>query len=90
MVSHGAVFHGAVKDKKYSALVNPATRRTKPLGISMVPTRVDRRDVKKVFETVWKTLLFLEQRNQNECYVSHLHVRFRGKTLLFDDLAGYL
>ena len=90
MVLHGAVKDPAFGDKKYSARVNHATRRTKALGISVVPTRVDRRDVKKVFETVWKTLLFLEQEKRNQCYVSHLHVRFRGKTVLFGDLVGYL
>jgi hypothetical protein len=90
MVLHGAVKDPAFGDRKYSARVNPATRRTKALGISVVPTRVDRRDVKKVFETVWKTLLFLEHKNRNQCYVSHLHVRFRGKTVLFSDLLQYL
>lgn len=90
MVLHGAVRDPAFGDRKYSARVNSVTRRTKALGISVIPTRVDRRDVKKVFETVWKTLLFLEQKDRNQCYVSHLHVRFRAKTVLFGDLVGYL
>ena len=90
MVLHGAVKDPAFGDKKYSARVNATTRRTKALGISVVPTRVDRGDVKKVFETVWKTLLFLEGKNRNQCYVSHLHVRFRGKSVLFGDLVQYL
>jgi len=90
MVLHGAVKDPAFGDKKYATRVNSATRRTKALGISVVPTRVDRRDVKKVFETVWNTLLFLEQQDRNQCYVSHIHVRFRGKTVLFGDLIEYL
>jgi hypothetical protein len=90
MILHGAVKDPAFGDTKYSVRVNPNTRRTKALGISVVPTRVDRRDVKKVFQTVWKTLLFLEHRNRNQCYVSHLHVRFRGKSVLFGDLIQYL
>ena len=90
MQLHGAVKDPAFGDRKYLARVNPATRRTKALGISVIPTRVDRRDVKKVFETVWKTLLFLERKNRNQCYVSHLHVRFRGKTVLFGDLIAHL
>ena len=90
MALHGAVKDPAFGDRKYSARVNPVTRRTKALGISVIPTRVDRRDAKKVFETLWKTLLFLEQKNRNQCYVSHIHVRFRGKSVLFGDLIEYL
>lgn len=90
MVLHAAVKHPAFGDKKYSARVNPNTRRTKALGLSVVPTRVDRRDAKLVFGTVWKTLLFLESKNRNQCYVSHIHIRFRGKTVLFGDLIGHL
>ena len=89
-VLHDAVKHPAFGDKKYSARVNPNTRRTKALGLSVVPTRVDRRDTKRVFGTVWKTLLFLESKNRNQCYVSHVHIRFRGKTVLFGDLIGHL
>lgn len=90
MVFHSAVKYPAFGDKKYSARVNSTNRRTKALGISVVPTRINRRDVKKVFETIWKTLLFLEQKNRNQCYISHIHVQFRGKTVPFGDLIGYL
>ncbi len=90
MVLHRAVKDPAFGDRKYSARVNSANRRTKALGISVVPTRVDRRDVKKVFETIWKTLLFLEQKNRTQCCISAIHVRFRGKTVLFGDLIRYL
>jgi hypothetical protein len=86
MILRGAVKHPAFGDKKYAARVNPTTRRTKALGIAVVPTRVDRRDAKKVFETVWKTLLFLEAKDRNQCYVSHIYIRFRGKSILFGDL----
>jgi hypothetical protein len=86
----GAVKDPAFGDKKYPVRVNPNTRRTKALGLAVVPTRVDRRDVKKVFATIWKTLLFLESKDRKQCYVSHIHVRFRGKTVLFGDLLGQL
>ena len=82
--------HPAFGDKKYPGRVNQNSRRTKALGIAIVPTRIDRRDAKKVFQTVWKTLRFLEAKNQNQCQVSHIHIRFRGKTVLFGDLIGYL
>lgn len=86
MVLHGAVRDPAFGDKKYSVRVNPKTRRTKALSLSVVPTRVDRRDARRVFETIWKTLLFLEGKDRKQCYVSHLNVRFRGKMVLFGDL----
>ena len=88
MVMQGAAKHPAFGDKKYVDRVNPATRRTKALGLSVVPTRVNRTDARKVFETLWKTLLFLEQKNRNQCYVSHVHVRYRRNTILFSDLIG--
>ena len=72
MMLHGAVKHPAFGDKKYSARVNPNTRRTKALGLSIVPTRVDRRDAKRVFQTVWKTLLFLESKDRNQCYLTFM------------------
>ena len=90
MVLRTAVKHAAFRDRKYSARVNPNTRRTKALGLSVVPTRVDRRDVKRVFGTVWKTLLFLESKNRNQCHVSGTTTRFRGKAVPFGDLIGYL
>ncbi len=86
MVLHGAARHPAFGDKKYDARVNPATRRTKALGLSVVPTRINRTDARKVSETLWKTLLFLEQKNRNQCYVPHIRIQFRGKTRLFGDL----
>jgi len=86
MVMHGAARHPAFGDKKYAARVNPKTRRTKALGLSVVPIRVNRTDARKVFETLWKTLLFLENKNRNQCDVSDIHVRYRSKTVLFGDL----
>ena len=86
MVMHGAAKHPAFGDKKYAARVNPNTRRTKALGLSIVPTRINRTEARKVFQTVWKTLLFLENKNRNQCYVSDTHVHYRGKTVLFSGL----
>lgn len=90
MVLHGAVKAPAFGDKKYNARVNPNTRRTKALNLSIVPTRVNRVDARKVFETIWKTLLFLESKDRFQCYVSDTHVRFRGKTWLFGELCSEL
>ena len=66
------------------------THRTKALGLSVFPSRVDRIDLHKVFETIWKTLLVIEAADKFQCYVSHLHVRYRGKLVLFSSLAKEL
>lgn len=86
MVLKGATKHPAYGDRKYKARVNEKTRRTRALNLNVVPSRVDRRDVLKVFDTVWKTLLRFEATGRFQCYVSHEHVRFRGKIVLFSEL----
>jgi hypothetical protein len=88
MVMHKATRDSAFGDKKYQARVNLKTRRTKALGLAIVPIRVNRTDTRKVFETLWKTLLFLENKNRSQCYVSHIDVHYRGKSILFGDLIG--
>jgi hypothetical protein len=90
MVLQAATKHPAFGDKKYNARVNPTTRRTRALGLSVIPTRVDRHDVRKVFDTIWKTLLLFEAQNRFQCYVSHEHVRFAGKTVLFSHVFAQL
>ena len=83
-----ATMHTAYGDKKFRSRVNMNTHRTKALGLSVFPSRVDRTDLVKVFETIWKTLLVLEADNRFQCYVSHLHVCYRGKLVLFSSLAA--
>jgi hypothetical protein len=90
MVLKSATLHPAYGDKKFHRRVNPRTHRTKALGLSAFPSRVDRRDLLKVFQTLWKTLLRFEQQNRFQCYVSHLHVTFQGKSVLFESLEDEL
>lgn len=90
MMMHSASKNPAFGDKKYAARVNLKTRRTRALGVNIVPTRVDRRDALKVFDTIWRTLLVFESQDRFQCYVSHQHVRFAGKTALFPDAVGRL
>ena len=77
-------------DNKYHARVNPMTHRTKALRASALPTRINRTDVRKVFETVWKTLLRFERVYPNRFAISNQHVRFRGKHMRFDELRNLL
>lgn len=86
MILRGAAKDPAYGDRKYINRVNIATRRTKALGLTVLPSRVDRADVLKVFETIWKTLLVFEKTDRFQCYVSHEHVRFRGRNVLFSGL----
>lgn len=86
MILKSAKLHTAYGDSKFKKRVNMHTHRTKALGLSAFPSRVDRRDLLKVFQTLWKTLLRFEEQNRFQCYVSHLHVRFRGKSVLFSSL----
>lgn len=86
MIFKNATKSQAFGDSKYVDRVNLKTRRTKALNLHVVPTRVDRRDALKVFNTIWKTLIFLESKDRFQCYVSHIHVKFRGKTILFSEL----
>lgn len=86
MVLKSATLHTAYGDKKFQSRVNMQTHRTKALGLSAFPSRVDRRDLHKVFQTLWKTLIRFEAQNRFQCYVSHINVRFRGKSVLFSSL----
>lgn len=90
MVLKDAKLQTAYGDKKFHKRVNMQTHRTMALGLSVFPSRVDRRDLLKVFETLWKTLLLLERQNRFQCYVSHLHVRYKGKSVLFSSLVQEL
>lgn len=90
MVLKTATMHPAYGDKKFTQRVNLKTHRTKALRLSVFPSRVDRTDLLKVFDTIWKTLLQFEQADRFQCYVSHLHVRFRGRMVLFSSLRDEL
>lgn len=78
------------EDAKFNAMVDMATRRTRNLRLHIVPTRVDRRDALKVFDVAWKTLLFLEQKDRNYCYVSDQNVAFQGRMQPFRNVREVL
>lgn len=86
MIFKQATLHPGYGDKKFRARVDMSTYRTKAIGLSVFPSRVDRRDLLKVFETLWKTLLRFEKQNFNQVSVSHSHVRFKGQKILFGSL----
>lgn len=81
-----ATLHPGYGDKKFRDRVDMRTHRTKALGLSAFPSRVDRRDLLKVFDTLWKTLLRFEAQDMNQVSVSSARVRFRGDNVLFSSL----
>lgn len=86
MVLRKATLHPGYGDKKFHARVDMRTYRTKALRLAVFPSRVDRRDLVKVFDTLWKTLLRFEREDHDQVNVSHSHVRFRGENILFGSL----
>ena len=78
--------HPDFGDKKYRDRVNLKTKRTKALGLSVIPTRVNIIDARKVFSTVVSALEFLETQDRSQCNISKARVRHHNKTVLFQDL----
>ena len=90
MVLKAARQHPASGDEKFKKRVNFKTYRTKALGLSVFPTRVNRSDLLKVFETIWKILGVMENANRSQCYVSQQNVQYRGRLVLFSSLQSEL
>lgn len=90
MVLQDAKRSRASGDNKYALRVNSSTRRTKALCLSVLPTRVNRTDARKIFDTIWKTLLVFERANPHRFAISSQHVRFRGNRIPFHQLRDLL
>jgi len=87
MVLH-AVNKWSSGNKKYKQYVDTKTNVTKNLGLNVNPIKVGPTDVNSVLQTVWKVLIFLENKNRNQCYVSHLHFKHKGKLMKFGEIVG--
>ena len=90
MVLKKATLHPGYGNKRFRARVDMRTYRTKAIGLAVFPSRVDRRDVLKVFDTLWKTLERFEKQDVNQVSVSHLHVRFQGQSIHFGSLRNVI
>jgi hypothetical protein len=75
-------------DSKYLKNVDESARKTKVLGLTVNPIKVGNVEVNKVLQTMWKVLLFLEQEDRNQCYVSAAHYRYKGKIVQFGEVVG--
>jgi len=77
-------------DRKYAASVDIATRMTRNLALNVVPLKVDRNDVRKVIDTVWTVLKYLEANDPNAGYLSHFALKFGGRKAYFNDVVAAL
>jgi hypothetical protein len=75
-------------DQKYNTHVNKETNLTNKLGLNTSPIKIGASDAKSVVQTVWNVLLFLESKDRNQCYVSHLHVKHKSEMMKFGEVIG--
>jgi len=75
-------------DKKFSANVCTDTEKTNILGLNTSPILIGYKDTLIILKTVWENLLFLENKDRSQCYVSHLHVKHKGKHVRFGEIIG--
>lgn len=75
-------------DPKYLNNVDESARKTKVLGLTVNPINVGNLEVKTVLQTMWRILVFLEQKDRNQCYVSAAHYRYKGKMVQFGEVVG--
>lgn len=75
-------------DKKFLACVDRDSGKTRCLGLNAVPIKVGADDARVSLKIMWRVLLFLEEKNRNQCYVSHLHVIYKGRQVKMGELVG--
>lgn len=75
-------------DKKYLFCVEDGAAKTNILGLNVNPIKVGAQDARATLKVMWNTLLFLEDKNRNQCYVSHLHVTHKGRQVQMGKLIG--
>lgn len=73
-------------NKHYEHVVDVAARRTRGLQLNICPTAVDRSDVYKVFDVVWRTLKYMNTKDYSHTPLPAASVGFRGKRKNFCDL----
>jgi hypothetical protein len=75
-------------DKKYAAHVDVPSRKTKTLGLSVNPIRVGKSEVDKILKLMWKTFIFLEKKDFNNCSMSTQHYAYKGEMVCFGEVVG--
>ena len=73
-------------DAKYGKIVDKETGLTPVLHLHVIPTRVDRTDVKKVLSVVWETMQFLRKEDDDfDCSVAMLNIAFSGALVVLKE-----
>jgi hypothetical protein len=78
---------GFKTNQHYDPVVDVPARKTRDMRLNVSPTSVNRSDVRKVFEVVWRTLKFMNIQNFQHTPLAGCTVAFRGKRRQFEDLA---
>lgn len=77
-------------DKKYEHHVDTTANLTKKLHLNVSPVKVGRRDAIFVLQTMWNILLFLEEKDSEQCYVSQSRATHKGKRRRFGEIVDML
>lgn len=85
---HDASTKRSSGDKKYNQYVNTSTNITTKLSLNVSPIKINKSDAITIIQTVWNILLFLENKDRNLCYVSHLTAKHKNKMLKFGEIIG--
>jgi hypothetical protein len=81
---------GFQTNQHYELVVDVENRKTRMLGLNASPTAVDRSDVKKVFDVVWRTLSFMNAKNFSHTPLAGRQVRYAHRLCQFEDLVERL
>ena len=76
----------AARDKKYKQLVDPSIGRTRLLCLHVIPTQIDRTDLKKVLNVARNTLNFLSTKEGALLGVEATQAQFRGNLVNLPNL----
>lgn len=85
---HDATTKRSSGDKKYNQYIDISTNITTKLNLNVSPIKINKLDATTIIQTVWNILLFLEKKDRNQCYVSHLTAKHKGKILKFGEIIG--
>lgn len=70
----------------YFEIVDETKTRTKLLGLHAIPTDASLSDVEIAFTYVWKTLVFMQQKNSSDTPLGGRTITYRGRRIQFEEL----
>ncbi len=73
-------------DVKFNENVNLISRMTNKLELNIIPTRINRNDVKKVLRIIWESSNYFSRNKDSEIYLTFLGVVFDDRVHNFKDV----